>query len=165
MGSTVDSSTARRVLEERARGAGFDLVGISPAEPLSEGGERLKKWQEAGMSADMGYMQRPVELISNPKKLQKSARSVVSLGVSYYPGEHPENPGGRAGCMRYAWGTDYHVVIKGATVPAAGRVRRRVGDVKIKARAFTDAVPLLERSAAQHAGLGFLRAKLVCHQR
>ena len=78
-----DSTEARRVLEERARGAGFDLVGVASAEPLREGGERLREWQEAGMAADMGYMHRPVELLSNPKKLQKSARSVVSLGVSY----------------------------------------------------------------------------------
>jgi epoxyqueuosine reductase len=82
---------ARRVLEEKARAKGFDLVGVTGAEPLMEGGERLKKWQEDGMAADMGYMHRPVALLSEPRRLQKSARSVVSLGVSYYPGEHPEN--------------------------------------------------------------------------
>lgn len=141
------------MLEERAGAAGFDLVGVSPAEPLSEGGERLRKWQEAGMAADMGYMQRPVELLSNPKKLQKSARSVVSLGVSYYPGEHPENPGGGR-VARYAWGRDYHEVIKERLFSLRKELEEELG-VKIKARAFTDAVPLLERSAAQHAGLGF----------
>ncbi|MDX6379102.1 MAG: epoxyqueuosine reductase, partial [Rubrobacteraceae bacterium] len=82
---------ARRILEEKAQAAGFDLVGVTGAEPLAEGGERLRRWQEAGMAADMGYMHRPVELLSHPRRLQKSARSVVSLGVSYYPGEHPEN--------------------------------------------------------------------------
>src|SRR4028119_2460890 len=84
---------AKRILEEKARAKGFDLVGVTGAEPLTEGGERLKEWQEAGMAADMGYMHRPAELLSEPKRLQKSARSVVSLGVSYYPGEHPENTG------------------------------------------------------------------------
>lgn len=153
MDSTVDTSKARQILEERARAAGFDLVGVSPAEPLSEGGERLKKWQEAGMAADMGYMQRPVELLSNPKKLQKSARSVVSLGVSYYPGDHPENQGGGK-VARYAWGADYHVIIKERLFRLREELEEELG-VKIKARAFTDAVPLLERSAAQHAGLGF----------
>ena len=153
MRPAIDSSTARRMLEERARDAGFDLVGVSPAEPLLEGGERLKRWQEAGMAADMGYMQRPVELLSNPKKLQKSARSVVSLGVSYYPGDHPENPGSGK-VARYAWGRDYHVVIKERLFRLREELEEELG-VKIKARAFTDAVPLLERSAAQHAGLGF----------
>ena len=105
------------------------------------------------MAADMGYMQRPVELLSNPKKLQKSAKSVVSLGVSYYPGEHPENPGGGK-IARYAWGRDYHVVIKERLFRLREELEEELG-VKIKARAFTDAVPLLERSAAQHAGLGF----------
>jgi len=91
--AALDSGEARRVLEERALEAGFDLVGVTSAEPLREGGERLRKWQEAGMAADMGYMHRPVELLSDPKKLQKSARSVVSRGVSYYPGDHPGNEG------------------------------------------------------------------------
>lgn len=141
------------MLEERAGAAGFDLVGVTSAEPLREGGERLKRWQEAGMAADMGYMQRPVELLSNPKKLQKSARSVVSLGVSYYPGEHPENTGGGR-VARYAWGRDYHIVIKERLFRLRKELEEELG-VKIKARAFTDAVPLLERSAAQHAGLGF----------
>ena len=153
-GRTVpDPARARRVLEERAREAGFDLVGVTGAEPLREGGERLREWQEAGMAADMGYMQRPVDLLSNPKKLQKSARSVVSLGVSYYPGDHPENQvGGRV--ARYAWGRDYHVVIKEKLFQLRQELEEELG-VRIKARGFTDAVPLLERSAAQHAGLGF----------
>ena len=148
-----DSAEARRVLEERALEAGFDLVGVASAEPLREGGERLREWQEAGMAADMGYMHRPVELLSDPKKLQKSARSVVSLGVSYYPGDHPENEGaGRV--ARYAWGRDYHEVIKARLFRLREELEEELG-VRIKARGFTDAVPLLERSAAQHAGLGF----------
>ncbi|HEX6708986.1 MAG TPA: tRNA epoxyqueuosine(34) reductase QueG [Rubrobacter sp.] len=151
---TVKSpADARRILEEIAREAGFDLVGVTGAEPLREGGERLREWQEAGMAADMGYMQRSVELLSDPKKLQKSARSVVSLGVSYYPGDHPENEGGGR-VARYAWGRDYHEVIKARLFRLREDLEEELG-VRIKARAFTDAVPLLERSAAQHAGLGF----------
>ena len=149
-----EPAEARRVLEELAREAGFDLVGVASAEPLREGGERLREWQEAGMAADMGYMHRPVELLSDPKKLQKSARSVVSLGVSYYPGDHPENKGGGGRVARYAWGRDYHEVIKGRLFRLREELEEELG-VRIKARGFTDAVPLLERSAAQHAGLGF----------
>jgi epoxyqueuosine reductase len=149
-----DPGEARRILEGRAREAGFDLVGVTGAEPLTEGGERLRRWQEAGMAADMGYMHRPVELLSDPRRLQKSARSVVSLGVSYYPGDHPENEedGGRV--ARYAWGRDYHEVIKARLFGLRRELEEELG-VRIKARGFTDAVPLLERSAAQHAGLGF----------
>jgi epoxyqueuosine reductase len=149
-----DPTEARLILERRARAAGFDLVGVGRAEPLVEGGERLREWQEAGMAADMGYMQRPVELLSNPKKLQKSAKSVVSLGVSYYPGDHPENARGGGRVARYAWGRDYHEVIKERLFRLREELEEELG-VRIKARGFTDAVPLLERSAAQHAGLGF----------
>ncbi len=151
---TIGPAEARRLLEERARAAGFDLVGVARAEPLREGGERLRRWQEAGMAADMGFMHRPVELLANPKKLQKSARSVVSLGVSYYPGEHPENAGGGGRVARYAWGRDYHEVIKGRLFGLREELEEALG-ARIKARGFTDAVPLLERSAAQKAGLGF----------
>ncbi len=150
----MNSREARRVLEEKARAKGFDLVGVTGAGPLVRGGERLKEWQEAGMAADMGYMHRPVGLLSDPKRLQKSARSVVSLGVSYYPGEHPENEGGGGRVARYAWGRDYHEVIKGRLRELRAELEEALG-CRIKARAFTDAVPLLERSAAQHAGLGF----------
>ena len=144
---------ARRVLEELAYEKGFDLVGVARAEPLVRGGERLREWQEAGMSADMGFMQRPAEQLSDPRALQKSARSVVSLGVSYYPGDHPATQGGGR-VARYAWGRDYHEVIKGRLFELRSELEERLG-VRIKARGFTDAVPLIERSAAQHAGLGF----------
>ncbi len=149
-----DPREARRILEEKARAAGFDLVGVTGAGPLTEGGERLKRWQEAGMAADMGYMHRPAELLSDPRRLQKSARSVVSLGVSYYPGEHPENLEGGGRVARYAWGKDYHLVVKERLRELRAELEGALG-CRIKARAFTDAVPLLERSAAQHAGLGF----------
>jgi epoxyqueuosine reductase len=148
-----DPGEARRIVEERAREAGFDLVGVSGAGPLIEGGERLEQWQEAGMAADMSYMHRPVELLSDPRKLQKSARSVISLGVSYYPGDHPESTGGGR-VARYAWGRDYHEVIKERLFRLRRELEAALG-VRIKARGFTDAVPLLERSAAQRAGLGF----------
>jgi epoxyqueuosine reductase len=150
---SIGPAEARRLLEGRARAAGFDLVGVARAEPLREGGEKLRRWQEAGMAADMGFMHRSVELLANPKKLQKSARSVVSLGVSYYPGEHPENAGGGR-VARYAWGRDYHEVIKGRLFGLREDLEEALG-ARIKARGFTDAVPLLERSAAQKAGLGF----------
>ena len=149
-----DPAEARRILQRRAREAGFDLVGVARAEPLEQGGKRLKEWQEAGMAADMGYMHRPVELLSNPRKLQKSAKSVVSLGVSYYPGDHPENAEGGGRVARYAWGRDYHEVIKERLFRLREELEEEL-EVRIKARGFTDAVPLLERSAAQHAGLGF----------
>jgi epoxyqueuosine reductase len=153
-GPRIDSGKAKRILEEQAYAAGFDLVGVTRAEPLTQGGERLREWQKAGMAADMGYMQRPVELLSDPKKLQKSAKSVVSLGVSYYPGDHPENTEGGGRVARYAWGRDYHEIIKERLFRLRAELEEKLG-VKIKARGFTDAVPLLERSAAQHAGLGF----------
>jgi epoxyqueuosine reductase len=148
------SREARRVLEKKARAVGFDLIGVTRAEPLVRGAGRLKEWQEAGMAADMGYMRRPVELLSDPRRLQKSARSVVSLGVSYYPGEHPENVNGGGRVARYAWGKDYHFVIKERLRKLRVELEEALG-CRIKARAFTDAVPLLERSAAQHSGLGF----------
>jgi epoxyqueuosine reductase len=152
--AVADPIEARTLLRELAHAAGFDLVGVMRAEPLSRGRERLEAWQEAGMAADMGFMHRPAERLADPTSLQKSARSVVSLGVSYYPGDHPENEGGGGRVARYAWGRDYHEVIKARLFALRGKLEEALG-CRVKARAFTDAVPLLERSAAQHAGLGF----------
>ena len=149
-----DPVEVRDLLRELAVAAGFDLVGVMRAEPLQRGRERLEAWQEAGMAADMGYMHRSAERLADPRSLQKSARSVVSLGVSYYPGDHPENDGAGGRVARYAWGQDYHEVIKGRLFALRGELEEALG-CRVKARAFTDAVPLLERSAAQHAGLGF----------
>src|SRR5919202_6098912 len=134
-----DPRETRRILEEKARAAGFDLVGVARAEPLVRGAGRLKEWQEAGMAADMDYMRRPVELLSEPRRLQKSARSVVSLGVSYYPGEHPENASGGGRGARYAWGEDYHAVIKRRLHELRTELEEALG-CRIKARVFTDAV-------------------------
>lgn len=75
-GPRIDPGEAKRILEERARAAGFDLVGVTRAEPLTQGGERLREWQEAGMAADMGYMQRPVELLSDPKSCRRARRAL-----------------------------------------------------------------------------------------
>src|SRR5918995_5183062 len=69
-----DRAETRRVLEERAREAGFDLVGVTSAEPLREGGERLREWQGAGGGAPMGYKHKPGGVLSGPRKLQKRAR-------------------------------------------------------------------------------------------
>ena len=145
-----DRAETRRVLEEQAR-AGLDC-GVTSAEPLREGGERLREWQEAGMAADMGYMHRPVELLTDPKKLQKSARSVVSRGLLLSWGPSRERRRGQG--WRYAWGLDYHEVIKGGLFRLREELEEELG-VRIRARGFTDAVPLLELPAAQHAGLGF----------
>jgi epoxyqueuosine reductase len=152
--AVTDPIEARTLLRELAHAAGFDLVGVMRAEPLTRGRERLEAWQEAGMAADMGFMHRPAERLADPKSLQKSARSVVSLGVSYYPGDHPKNEGEGGRVARYAWGRDYHEVIKARLFALRGDLEEALG-CRVKARAFTDAVPLLERSAAQHAGLGF----------
>lgn len=154
MSERPDSKEARRIIAELAQEEGFDLVGITSADPLREGGERLREWQAAGMAAGMGYMERSADLLSEPRKLQRSARSIISLGVSYYPGEHPENDGGGGRVARYAWGRDYHEIIKRRLLGLRQRLEEEL-ETKVKARAFTDAVPLLERSAAQRAGLGF----------
>ena len=81
------------------------------------------------MSADMGYMQRPADKLSDPRALQKSARSVVSLGVSYYPGDHPENEGGGR-VARYAWGRDYHEVIKARLFELRGELEEALNEYR-----------------------------------
>lgn len=156
--SLVSDLVAR--IKGAARELGFELVGIARAEPLGSHLEALLEWCERGFAADMSYMTRRPEMHADPSQLMKGAASIITLAVNYYapaPEFEDKNRYGRV--ARYAWGRDYHDVIKPRLVELATRIERmaleqgRPGE--FRARCFVDAVPLLERAVAERAGLGF----------
>jgi epoxyqueuosine reductase len=103
----------------------------------------------------MAYMTRRPELPAHPKVLVPHAQSIITLAVNYYaeaPVFRHESRFGRV--ARYAWGLDYHDVIKPRLLELAARIEARAGRA-LHARCFVDAVPLLERAVAARAGLGF----------
>lgn len=142
-------------IKEVARHLGFNVIGVTSVESLTRDDQAFNEWRESGHAAGMDYMTRRTNLHAHPKALVPDACSIITLAVNYYvtapPFEH-ENRYGRV--ARYAWGLDYHDVIKPRLLQLAGQIERLAGR-KIHARCFVDAVPLLERAVAARAGIGF----------
>ena len=142
-------------IKDSARELGFEVVSIASIEPLDRDDAAFEEWREAGFAAGMDYMTRRPELHAHPSALVPYARSVITLAINYYSTapafEHAHRYGRVA---RYAWGRDYHDVVKPRLRALASRIEQIAGR-RIHARCFVDAVPLLERALAASAGLGF----------
>jgi epoxyqueuosine reductase len=144
-----------RQLKEKAEALGFDHFSPAPAVIPDRDQAAYLAWCADGLAADLAYMTRDPQKRLHPDRWDPPIRSVLTLGVSYYQGPVPEKPGkGFGRVARYAWGLDYHDVIQ-------ERLRRLMGvvnDALGPAHAFlsVDTKPVLERSLAQSAGLGFV---------
>jgi epoxyqueuosine reductase len=142
-------------IKNAARGLGFEVTGITSIEPLARDDEAFRSWRESGFAAGMDYMTRRPELHAHPNRLVPSAMSLITLAINYYasaPAFVHENLYGRV--ARYAWGLDYHDVVKPRLIALASEIEKLAGR-KLHARCFVDAVPLLERAIAARAGIGF----------
>ena len=142
-------------IKEAARGLGFEVVGITSVEPLARDDAAFQDWREAGFAAGMQYMTRNTHLHARPNALVPQALSLITLAINYYAEAPPFAHGNRYGRVaRYAWGRDYHDVVKPRLVELTAQIERLAGR-QLHARCFVDAVPLLERALAARAGLGF----------
>ena len=138
-------------LRQRLGALGFDEVRFAGAEPPA--GEGLRAWLAAGMQADMQWMERTAEKRLHPAQVLADARSVIMLGVNYWPGKLPA--GGPA-WARYALHEDYHETVKPG-LAAAGRVLEEVCGIGADDyRYYVDTGPVLERGLGARAGLGFI---------
>ncbi len=144
-------------LKQRALDAGFDLVGVAEAGPARTA-NALERWLGNGMQGEMGYMSRTRRVRSDPRLLLPDCRSVVAVAMSYRC-DRPdstsfEHGDGRVWVSRYAWGRDYHRLLKKRLV-RLGRwlAERRPG---AQWRACVDTAPVLEREWAARAGLGWI---------
>jgi epoxyqueuosine reductase len=147
--------TAR--VKARARELGFHLLGIAKAAPFSQAEERYARWVAEGRHGEMGWFnQDRVRASTHPDELLPGARSIISLGVSYYA-EQPEavDDGSQRGKIaRYSQGQDYHDVLK-SRLDALAAFIRETGEPQTRTRTFVDTAPLLDREAAVQSGLGF----------
>jgi epoxyqueuosine reductase len=137
---------------------GFDRAGISDAEPLREAEAAMRRRIADGHMAGMAWFTpERVRLATRPQELLPGARSIIALAASYLgqrppPPPEPGNPRGKV--ARYAWGRDYHDVLKEMARDLVGRVERLAGR-PVAARVFVDSSPLAERAVAQRAGIGW----------
>jgi epoxyqueuosine reductase len=140
-------------LKNRAYELGFEFVGISKAEELTDEAYRLETWLNKGFHGKMGYMENHFEKRIDPRKLVEGAQSVVTLLYNYYTPEQQSDEAAPRISM-YAYGADYHDVIKEKLKILLHDLRQKIGD--INGRCFVDSAPVMEREWAKRSGTGWL---------
>ena len=140
-------------IKAKAKEFGFYSCGISKATFLPEDAERLRKWLQNGKHAEMKYMENHFEKRTDPTKLLDGAKSVISVLFNYYPEKKlPEQNNYKI--SKYAYGTDYHFVMKRKLKELIAFINSEVPE--IYARAFVDSAPVLDRAWAAKSGLGWI---------
>ncbi len=147
----MTAAQIKRLAEE----CGFELAGIAPAEPLPDDSRRYLDWVDRGMAGAMGYLtDRRASVRTDPKLLLPTARSILCVGKLYNGPEPRSTEMSEAGIgwiSRYAWGEDYHGVMRRGLEQLAAKLG---ADHEYKI--CVDTAPLLERSYAREAGLGWI---------
>lgn len=131
---------------------GFDFCGISAADFLEEEAPRLERWLNRNYHGKMAYMVNHFDKRLDPRKLVDGAKSVVSLLLNYYPEEPLDASPYKI--SKYAYGKDYHYVIKDKLKLLFERIQKEIGEVG--GRIFVDSAPVMDKIWAKKAGLGWV---------
>jgi epoxyqueuosine reductase len=161
----MNSAARTRWVCEQARGAGFDLCGVAPADTFPELAQ-ISTWLESGHAGEMNYLRDKRRV--DPRLALDGARSVIVVALNYnapqpYSTERAgfhDDVSPRGWISRYAWGDDYHEVLREKLNALVARMHAQWPE-RFDARAYVDTGPVVERVAAKHAGLGWL-AKNTC---
>ncbi len=149
----ADRSFLTRLVKEEALRLGFSHCGIAQAAFLEEEAPRLEQWLRMGMHGNMLYMENHFDKRLDPSKLVDGAKSVVSLLLNYFPSRQQYGQDAPK-LSRYAYGKDYHTVIREKLFNLLQVVREHAGD--INGRAFVDSAPVLDKAWAKKSGLGWM---------
>ena len=145
-------------IKEEARRLGFDAVGISPvssAESLPQTLlSKLHAWLARGYHATMAWMARDPSRRAAPTRVLPGCRSIISVGMNYYSGHHPDEGPGRGRIARYAWGSDYHDIL-GTKLRELETYINRVAPSGTT-KSYVDTGPVMEKAWAERAGLGWI---------
>lgn len=155
---SVQVSRLTEELKERALAEGFDLAGVASADP-AQTAHHLRAWLEAGMHGEMEWMATTFETRADPRRLLPGCRSVVAVAMSYRSSAPASSEAavaseGRTWVSRYAWGCDYHKVLKRRLLRLGHWLAGRVPGAGW--RVTVDTAPALEREWAARAGLGWI---------
>ena len=126
--------------------------GISRAAFLEEEAPRLERWLKNNMHGEMGYMENHFDKRLDPTKLVSDSKSVISLLLNYAPSELQNEDSYKI--SKYAYGTDYHFVIKDKLKQLLHHIHEEIGEVH--GRAFVDSAPVLDKAWAAKSGLGWM---------
>jgi epoxyqueuosine reductase len=135
-----------------AKELGFTACGISQAEFMEPEARKLEKWLNQNMHGQMSYMANHFDKRTNPAQLLDGCKSVISLVLNYYPKQ--EQPKDFPKISRYAYGRDYHKVLKGKCKSLISNMKTLFGD--FNGRAFVDSAPVMDKAWAQRSGLGWI---------
>jgi len=149
----ISSSAQSQFIKQEAQSMGFDFCGIAKAGFLEEEAPRLEKWLTQNMHGQMAYMANHFDKRLDPTKLVEGAKSVISLIYNYYP-EKDLGQDSEVKIAKYAYGTDYHFVIKEKLQELLQNLQSNIGD--FNARVFVDSAPVMERQWAAKSGLGWI---------
>ena len=142
-----------QLIKEEAHRLGFSFVGFSKADFLEEEAPRLEKWLKEKQHGEMSYMENNFDKRLDPRLLVEGSKSVISLLYNYYSDQKQSDPTAPK-ISTYAYGEDYHFVIKRKLKSLLHFIEDNVGQVD--ARVFTDSAPVLDRAWAKKAGLGWI---------
>ncbi len=148
--SIIENHT--RIIKTLATHYGFDYCGIAKATLLNEDARRLDAWLSKGFHGTMQYMENHFDLRIDPSRLVPGAKSVITLLLNYFPETKQSGPAPKI--SKYAFGNDYHEVIRSKLKLFLREINEQIGEVN--GRGFVDSAPVLERAWAQKAGIGWI---------
>lgn len=149
----MSRETHAAIVKQIAQRLGFMACGISKADFLAEEAPRLEAWLTQNYHGEMGYMARNFDKRLDPRKLVPGAKSVVSLLYNYFPSTSQQDKAAPK-IARYAYGKDYHRVVKDKLFEFMHEIQHQIGAVE--GRVFVDSAPVLEKAWAAKSGLGWV---------
>jgi epoxyqueuosine reductase len=150
----ISKSVLTQFIRQQAKQLGFAQIGISKAEFMEPEAKNLEQWLTKGNHGKMDYMARYFDKRVDPTKLVPGAKSVISLLFNYFPKEEQKDEKAPK-IARYAFGRDYHKVLKKKLKKLTRSVEEYLG-TEINGRCFVDSAPVLERDWAKRSGLGWI---------
>jgi epoxyqueuosine reductase len=158
-----NSEKYSRLIKAKAKKFGFQSCGISKAAFLEEDALSLENWLKNNYHGKMSYMENHFDKRLNPTLLVEGSKSVISLSYNYFPEENL-SAFNDLKISKYAYGEDYHIIIKEIMQEMVAELKEEIGD--FECRVFTDSAPILERSWAKKSGIGWVgkNANLITKQ-
>jgi epoxyqueuosine reductase len=141
------------LVKSLSKALGFDYCGISKAVFLEEEAPKLEAWLNKQMHGEMQYMENYFDKRLDPRLLVDGAKSVISLLINYHT-EEKQSDSKAPKISKYAYGEDYHYVIKEKLKTLVERLKEKIGD--INGRVFIDSAPVLDKAWAKKSGLGWV---------
>tara|TARA_R110002072_G_scaffold239619_1_gene397589 strand:- start:695 stop:1648 length:954 start_codon:yes stop_codon:yes gene_type:complete len=148
-----NKTTYSKLIKDRALSLGFDFVGFSKARKLDEDAKRLEKWLKEGRHGKMSYMENYFDKRTDPRLLVEGSKTVVSLLYNYHT-KLQQTDSEAPKISKYAFGEDYHFVVKEKLKSLFEFVQQEIGAVE--GRYFVDSAPVLDRAWARESGLGWI---------